>query len=305
MSAKIENLSEEQEGKLESYFDKWLKIGLRFGATTAFDRKTAEEAVREIYLQSQLKAPQIIWAKSPDEAVQIAFDMGDEKIKQEPINAAGFGQHDSNWLGFYDFFLNEVGLKDEIKELEPLMKLAQHCGWWWPYENVCILSEIPISLVLDEAGNLNNTTGPAIEYGDGFSIYALSGIAVPDWAIETPIDQIDPKKILELSNTDQRMVLMRHVGLSKFLKELGAKLLDEDDGCRLYHLTVENQIVGPYLYLKCPSTGREFLEGVGDADKYEFIDPSIKTCKEAHNWRKIKASNGLLTKAFETQTHHS
>lgn len=301
---KIEDLTKEQDEKLESYYEKWLKIGLRAGVTTRFDRRAAEEAVAEIYAAEKLKAPEIIWARSPDEAVQMAFEMGDEKIKEGPMNAAGFGQHDANWLGFYDFFIHEVGL-DEAKDVLPMMKLAQHCGWWWPYENICILSEIPIDLHIDQNGNLHHETGPAIEYADGFSVYCLSGISVPDWAIETSKDEIDTKKILALENTEQRMVLMRYLGLSKFLDSLGAEMIDEDGKDKLYYLNVEGRKIGPYLKLVCPSSGREFLEGVGDAEKHEFIDPAIKTCKDAHLWRKMKASNGLMTKSETKQTFHS
>ncbi len=60
--------------------------------------------------------------------------------------------------------------------------------------------------------------------------------------------------------------------------------------------TVEGQKIGPYLGMRCPSSGREFLEGCGDSDKYDNIDPTIKTVEDALKWRSMKASNSLMTK---------
>lgn len=293
------------DAKLDHYYEKWLAIGLRHGPTTDVDRREAADAIVEAYSQAGLSAPKIIWARSPLDAITIAFNLGDKNIADDPMSGAGYGQHDASWLGYFDFFMNEFGLEEDIKELVPLMKLAQHAGWWWPYENVCIVSEIPVNISLNDIGNLHNPAGKAIEYADGFGLYALNGIVVPGWAIETPVDEIDPKKILALENTDQRMILMKHVGLAKFLKDLKARLIDEDQGDRLYYLTVEGREIGPYLYLKCPSTGREFLEGVGDAEKYEFIDPTIKTCKQAHKFREEKASNGFMTDRLDARLYHA
>jgi hypothetical protein len=80
------------------------------------------------------------------------------------------------------------------------------------------------------------------------------------------------------------------------MKDLNAEQIHEYNGAKLYYITVEGQKIGPYLYIKCPSSGREFLEGVGDPDKHEFIDTSIKTCQDAHKWRAMKASQNLMTK---------
>ena len=132
-------------------------------------------------------------------------------------------------------------------------------------------------------------------YEDGYSLFYLNGIQVPKWAIETPKDDIKPKQVLELTNTEQRMALMRHVGLSKFLVELKAEVLHEYEGYKLYRLDVENQVIGPYLYMKCPSSGREFLEGVGEPKDNISFDVSIKTCQDALKWRATKASKNLMT----------
>lgn len=206
------------------------------------------------------------------------------------------------WQSFYEFFNEELNIPG-LDKIKPTCALSQDVGWIFPYENLCVLVEKPIAINLDAAGRLHNNNGKSIEWSDGYGLYTLNGVSVPAWAVETPKEEIEPKKVLGLTNTEQRMALMRHVGLTKFLKELEAKQIDslphEDKAgnkYELYLLTVEGTTIGPYLYMKCPSSGREFLEGCGDINKYENIDTSIKTCEDALKWRAVKASNSLMTK---------
>jgi hypothetical protein len=209
-------------------------------------------------------------------------------------------QFNAGAWGFYDYFLEVCGMADTIAKIIPLRDLALESNWVYPYQKIAIMSEKPTEIHMIN-GRTHNEFGPAVLYADGFSVYALNGIRVPEWAIETPKDQIDPKRVLALENTEQRMVLMKHLGLAKFLNDLNAEMIHQSNGYRLYYLTVENNKIGPYLYMKCPSSGREFLEGCGDPEKYEFLDPTIKTCEDALIWRARKASGGLMTEFTPTE----
>jgi hypothetical protein len=158
-----------------------------------------------------------------------------------------------------------------------------------------MISDFPLYIHRDAQNRPHCETGPFTAWRDGFGIYALHGVFVPRWLIETPKDQIDPKRVLALTNTEQRTAAMRFLGLHKFLDALKAETIDKEGDYSLHYLTVESVKIGPYLLMKCPSTGREFLEGVGDVDKYENLDPTIKTCTEALQWRFRKASAGRLS----------
>lgn len=202
------------------------------------------------------------------------------------------------WVGFFDFLLNEL-FPEKIAEYGDFVaytKAVQELHVIIPFEDVVFISDRPTSLHLDAQGRQHHETQASMAYSDGYSLYNLNGITVPKWVVETPKEQIDPKMVLGLTNTEQRMAVMRFVGLSKFLSNLGAELKHESNGYKLYHLNVESTVVGPYLYMKCPSSGREFLEGVGNPDKYENLDTSITTCEDALKWRLEKASNNLMTK---------
>jgi hypothetical protein len=202
------------------------------------------------------------------------------------------------WTGFYDYLLNEV-FPDRKKEFTKFTELCSHwteAHYYLLFPEIAFVSDYPSQISVDTRGRLHHETTGALVYRDGYAIHSLNGIRVPAWAIETPKDDIKPKQILELTNTEQRMALMKHVGLSKFLKELKAKEIDSANGYRLFHLNVEGEKIGPYLFMTCPSSGREFLEGCGDAEKYESVDPTIKTCEDALKWRAMRASQGLMTK---------
>ena len=201
----------------------------------------------------------------------------------------------AGWQGFYEFFDKELGIKG-LEIIRPTCALSQDVGWIFPYENLCLMVQKPTEIHLNAGGRLHNEHGMAIKWSDGKGIYSLNGVQVPAWSMETPKDNIQPEKILGLASTEQRMALMKYIGLAKFLKDLKAEVIDENNGDKLYYIIVEGQKIGPYLYLKCPSSGREFLEGCGDPDKNEFIDPTIKTCEEAHKWRAQKASKNFMTK---------
>lgn len=118
---------------------------------------------------------------------------------------------------------------------------------------------------------------------------------MPDSIGLKPAHEVDRQEVLKLE-TEQRAAGMRYVGLANFMDSLNAKQIDKQGEYKLYYLNVENNEIGPYLYMKCPSTGREFLEGVGDATKYEFIDPTIKTVEQALKFRSERASKNLMTK---------
>jgi hypothetical protein len=272
----IENLTKEQDEKLEFYFEKWTKIGLRCGTTTDIDRKEAEKAIFKIYENAKLAKPKILWSRSPVEAIEKLFEMGDKEIKNNFSTFAGFGQHDANWLGFYDFFREELGLREETEEIVYHMELARHCGWWWPYEKACILSEIPISLKMNTAGLLHNTNGPSVEYSDGFCLYNLDGVSVPENIIKAVKGELLPDFILSVTNVEHRLLGIKYVGPERLLKYLNSKVINtKSDEYKLHEFVLEGERC-KMLEMQNPSEPKKH---------YEFVPPEIETVNQALAWR--------------------
>lgn len=290
----LNDLTPEQIAAMPKYRDKWTKISF---STEPCDREKNEKGVKLAYELAGLTPPHtIIWKDSPIAGAITAYCLAEgidpdsvdyanppkdllEKAKEQ-IWQACYGQHDANWLATYDFFRNEMGLKDETAKLEGLLNID--CGWWWPFEEVCVMTERHCDLHMNAQGQLHREGGPAVKYVDGFALYFLNGVRVPKWLAETPTDDLDPKRVLNLRNVDQRREGVRRIGHEKMLSKMDPKVLDRQKDIKggeyvLYALSVESgEPDFRYLKMDNPSIKAVHIEGV------PF---DIDTVQEALNWR--------------------
>ena len=159
---------------------------------------------------------------------QVYDQVGDQVRAQvraqvgEQVNNCGYGLHDASWLGFYDFFAEVLELKC-CSKLIPLINISKFCGWWWPFENAVIFTEKPIELHRDARNRLHNLDGYAVSYSDGWGVYAIHGVRVPEKYILTPAEKIDPKEVLAEPNAEVRTAVIKKCGFQHFLKHLKSK----------------------------------------------------------------------------------
>jgi hypothetical protein len=62
----------------------------------------------------------------------------------------------------------------------------------------------------------------AVEFSDGWGLYSLNGIRVPQWLIETPAEKIDPELALEENNADVQREIIRKIGYDRMLQACNA-----------------------------------------------------------------------------------
>ena len=74
-----------------------------------------------------------------------------------------------------DYLLFNFDCGEETERIKIFVRIMENCGWIYPYEEVCLVCERPINLHLDENYLLHAEGKPAIEYADGFYIYAHHG----------------------------------------------------------------------------------------------------------------------------------
>ncbi len=202
----------------------------------------------------------------------------DSTLKNEYNELGSYGQHDANWLGFYEFFLNECNIKD-CEKLLPLMNLAQETGWHLFYKDIAILSEKPIEISRNNQGRLHNNKGPAIKWKDGYELYRLNGVNVKkEVALLKPL-KITKDLILKEPNADIRREIVRKLTSEQLVKKLKGKVLDKKYGYKLLGIDIGDGNVRPFLKMKNPSIKAIHIEGVR---------PGITSIKEA-----IKYRNGL------------
>ena len=286
----IKNLTQAQIDKFGEYRDTFIAFGL---STKPANRKAAEACIDRIYrnaVPEPLEPPKRkIWVDSPLAGAKMAQKLMKESGTDAPnvdsVLECGFGQHDASWLAFYKFFAVECNL-ESAKPVLPLAELCEHCGWWWPFDEVVILSERPNRLELNSRGLLHSENGPAIQFPDGFAVYALNGVCVPEAIVMTPADKLDAKLILTETNAEIRREILRKITIERFMKFAQPKVLEEKGVYKLLEITGLPDRMPRMVYLQMinPSIGTFHLEGV---------HPDCKTVQDAINWRAgaVRAEN--------------
>jgi hypothetical protein len=196
----------------------------------------------------------------------------------DSVWASGYGQHDANWIGFYDYFRNECGLNEETENLQGLTKVCENSGWFLPHENIVWISERHQVLKTDDLGRLHCENGPALSYPDGWSIYAWHGVRIPKEWIEDK-NSITPSIALTWKNTEQRRAAIEIVGWDNVLQQLNPRTIDKDNDPQIGELIeVKHQSIGEkperFLRVQC-GTGRYFSIP---------CPPEMKTALQANAW---------------------
>ena len=250
----INELTEAQKARFPEFIKKWIDIGL---SCEPADRKEAEKGIVEMYKTAGLKKPKIVWCTSPlsqgitrqivqkleaDGLLKKGEKIGDS-VRNSVRNSvgasvgdsvwdSGYGQHDANWLAFYDFFNDVLGLKNETEKLSGLWQVSKNAGWYLPHENICWVSERHNFLSRDEQGRLHNEHGMALTYPDGWGIYSLHGVRFKEDLYKKIISREMPmEEILKITDIDQRTQAMKFAknGIRDFYKAQGGKMIDEYD----------------------------------------------------------------------------
>ncbi len=174
------------------------------------------------------------------------------------------GQHfEAGWLSFYSYFLDVCNLRD-CKRLSPLMRIAESSGWWIPRRNVVLFSERPIRCEVNARKVLHSDGKMAIEYSDGFGVYANDGVRLPAEIGKIKIVDWKPEWVLSQENQEIKRVLLENIPSERLANVLQLKSLDKFRSARSEYELVEAQN-NPYpsryraLRFTCPSTGRPYL----------------------------------------------
>lgn len=244
--AKIDKLTQAQTNKMSEYVDKWVGIG------TNTDRLNPDRTLDIINKYQKLiletdPTPVVIF-NNPIEAwvatvystqgvgvadlkgkVENYFTNGDDSIDaSNPTYPYQDGSFYSSVISFYDFFLEEVGVDttDDLREKFNAWRDTTELGLIYPLDGVCIVSEKPTTIHINEDNQLHCENGPAIEYsGHGdFTIYSLNGVTVPEWLVMTPEEELDIDDYNKIKNADVRTEFVRKFGIERMLDKFGKKI---------------------------------------------------------------------------------
>ena len=84
----------------------------------------------------------------------------------------------------------------------------------WAYKNFAVVTQPPIKASVDPQGRIHCADGPAMEFADGFKVYAWHGTGVPEDLIE---GRWSVDRVLKERNTEIRRCAIEKMGWDAFI----------------------------------------------------------------------------------------
>lgn len=340
--SQIEDLTPDQETKLEAYYEECLASGL---STAPADAEKAEAAVRELYACAEEKTPECVWVDSPLAGFMLQAEWGkpatpghvrgnaaaevaalksaspktsgsdaseatlSEAIRENtedstvvyPWYVQWSYMHAAWWryAAFPQIHIDGFEYDaEDARALKAWNDLSDSCHMVWTFEGVAVLCDRPVTLNLNDNGDLHCEDGPAIEYADGYAVYALQGTTFDEDQADLYFagrDDLTSAIVLAEKNTEVRRLVATYLyGWERLLDSAGAAVLDEIEGdARLVKLHLdgddESLVLMDLTNQTCEACGqRSKLCSCADPDRkraVEGVPNTITTVLEAHAWR--------------------
>jgi len=188
-----------------------------------------------------------------------------------------WGSQDLYWIAWARF-AQHIGVKLEAEtdhRLGIMERIAMQCEWWWPYENIVVASEKPIGIRWDDQRRLHAEDRAAVEYSDGYALYAWHGVRIPEkWITKKAVT---PHEALTWENMEQRRAACEILGWATILDQLKGRTIDRNDNPEigeLIRVTIPDIGEENFLRVRC-GTGRTFAIPV---------PPDMKSAAQANAW---------------------
>lgn len=145
----------------------------------------------------------------------------------EPI-----GSWDGYWLAYYEA-AQLIGTRPtrELSEFfAAYCNYARSCGIGFFYQNAAFVCDRPLRIALDESWRLHSGIGRALEWSDGFGLYAWHGHDLPQSHefYVTESHRIDAGVIDSEPNAELRRIGLEIFGFGRYLADRKAEVVSED-----------------------------------------------------------------------------
>ncbi|HEY9609054.1 leucine-rich repeat domain-containing protein, partial [Allocoleopsis sp.] len=182
-------------------------------------------------------------------------------------------------------------LKDKEQQTLRCLKLMfSSCGWIFPYEKVCVVCDRPRIFSFDNQERLHAEGDPAVQFADGWSIYAYHGVRLPEKYGKVHPTQWQAQWLVSEENAELRRVLIHEIGYARLVEELEAIELDSWQEYTLIGIDFDADEEPIYLLkMTCPSTG--YIHTLR-------VPPDKNSAREAISW----VNWGVDPEEFSVQT---
>nr|WP_249353802.1 hypothetical protein [Rhodococcus sp. USK13] len=151
------------------------------------------------------------------------------------LGVTWYGQQEAHRVAYYDTY-RRFGLarfrSDDDELLDVQIALTGATGWWWAFDNVCVMAERPTALrtepIPDRVHNerrLHDFCAPALEFADGRAVFVQHGTIVPDWVVREPTVE----RIARERNVEIRRCAIERIGWDTYIDTAGLALVDQAD----------------------------------------------------------------------------
>jgi hypothetical protein len=173
-------------------------------------------------------------AKPSDAATDAATSAADLGIETFLVRCAtgwqrlwNGGNHWSGWVSYLSFFRHVAKLDLPVYErFQHYESAAIHGSHRYMHARFWIVCDFPEFVGRDKQNSPHSLTGPQMQWRDGLAIHFVHGMRVPANIIESP-ELITVARIDNEKNGELRRVMVEIYGQDRYLRDCGAKLVDE------------------------------------------------------------------------------
>ena len=174
-----------------------------------------------------------------------------------------------------DLYIQSGSIKNELIQSTVDLFFKGVFDIYWDHD-LCLVSKLPLKVTRNDEGDLHNPDAAAIEFADGFNIYAINGRQIESRIWENVKNNtLTQQDFQEERNVETQAAIYTILGDERMMQLLGAKEIDTQT---INHNNGDEEIVSlyktestfdfiqsnPFAWVKitCPSTGRSYLIGV-------------------------------------------
>jgi hypothetical protein len=196
----------------------------------------------------------------------------------------------SLYCSYFSFCISVLDWECDRTKWLILQSVVKECGWIYPFESICLVCDRPVKVSFDSEQRLHAEGESAIQFSDGFSLYAHHGLVLPEEYGKLHPREWQSQWLLEEDNAELRRVLIQGIGYARICTELQATELDNWQEYTLLKID-KNIDVEPIHLLKmtCPSIG--YIHALR-------VSPSVQSAREAIIW----ANWGTAPEEFSIQS---
>lgn len=148
----------------------------------------------------------------------------------------------SGWACMFDFCISILNLQHDKKKWHAVRELKQYCDFIFQFESVCIVCDRPCKLSLDRKNLLHAEWEYALQFADGYGVYAYHGGERPEGKHCKNNEYIEPGTKVKLSSTGEYGIVV-HCWYSDEIYDFdcyvafyGTSFPDRETNCRPYIL---------------------------------------------------------------------